>query len=85
MKKRKKHIKKIKYTKCVRCGSVAQIFIDMGKMGKIGLCPTCWIGLAGAMARDFEVYKKFDIDYFKELAKAGERENWIKKNKLLKG
>ena len=75
-------MKKIKYIKCVRCGSVAMIFVDMGKMGKIGLCSVCWIGLAGAMARDFEIYKNFGNDYVSELRKGLERENWFKTHKI---
>ena len=78
-----KKTNKINYAKCVRCSSVAMMLLDMGKMGKIALCPVCWIGLAGAFARDFEIYKQFDKDYLQELRKGYDREEWFKKqNKL---
>lgn len=67
-----------KKNECVRCGSVATITLDMGKMGLLGLCPVCWVGLAGCLARDFEIYKEFDKDYMQEFQKASERREFFR-------
>jgi len=75
---KKKQIK----NKCVRCGSIGQLYIDFGLMGLLLLCPVCWIGLAGAMARDFEVYKNFNLDYIVELNKSWERRGYFKSHKV---
>lgn len=74
---------KKEYIKCVRCKSVAITNVDMGLMGKLWLCAVCWIGLAGGMARDFEIYKNFKLDYVQELQKGYQREDWFKKNNLI--
>jgi len=68
------------YKHCVRCDSVGMIFVDFGKMGKLWLCSVCWIGLAGAMYRDFKVYLNDSLDFMNELKKASDRENWMKEN-----
>ena len=61
------------YTACVRCGSTPNIMLDMGKLGKVGLCTVCWVGLAGCMARDYSVFNNFNIDFHAEMEKALQR------------
>jgi hypothetical protein len=65
-------------TACARCGAVPYVNLDMGRMGKIGLCTVCWVGLAGCMARDYSLFNNFNVDFHAEMAKAGERENLMR-------
>lgn len=68
---------------CVRCGAVPLLTLDMGKLGRVGLCSVCWIGLAGAMARDFTIFNDFHVDFVAEISKAREREEFVKTKKII--
>lgn len=64
---------------CLRCGDLGVIDIAMGKMRKIKLCVVCWVGLAGCMDRDFEIFKNKDIDWLGELHKSDQAMENFKK------